>query len=213
MKAPEIKQSTHLKYTVTIQKLVIPRLGQFYLEALTPVLITEWVRGLTADGYAGWTVVNVLRLMRTLPRDAMAHHPAQIKHWPCERVRPPRTKQLVGDDRNMLSAEELALVLEKVRQMDPYWYAATVTTAFTGLRWGEVTALRWEDLDHEAGVIRVRRNNFRGTIDTTKTGREREVPLMPRVEAVLEEHRVWLESRRTVRDGGAKLQYQGYLAG
>jgi integrase len=33
---------------------------------------------------------------------------------------------------------------------------------FSGLRWGELSALRFDDVDYAEGVIRIRRGNVKG---------------------------------------------------
>jgi integrase len=47
----------------------------------------------------------------------------------------------------------------------------------TGLRQGELLALRWEDVDLTAGRLLVRRSVFEGIVGTPKNGKGREVPL------------------------------------
>ncbi|EHJ56193.1 hypothetical protein HMPREF9318_00798 [Streptococcus urinalis FB127-CNA-2] len=76
------------------------------------------------------------------------------------------------------------------------WYPVFITMLWTGLRVGEVTGLRWEDIDFESNTISVNhtlvyydtRTN-RGvtfTINTPKTkAGERTVPLLPRVKEAL----------------------------
>ncbi|HEY5977335.1 MAG TPA: site-specific integrase [Solirubrobacterales bacterium] len=64
-----------------------------------------------------------------------------------------------------------------------------LTAAMTGLRQGELIALRWKDVDWKASLIRVRRNFTRGRFGTPKTKRSsRAVPMPARVAAVLKEH-------------------------
>jgi integrase len=46
------------------------------------------------------------------------------------------------------------------------------------LRIGELLALRWQDIDLEAGVLRVRRTLYEGHFDEPKTS-NRTVPLGP----------------------------------
>src|SRR5580700_3741273 len=49
---------------------------------------------------------------------------------------------------------------------------------FTGLRIGELLALRWRDVDLETGVLRVTRSVYEGHFDEPKTARSRRsVPL------------------------------------
>ncbi|HIA00863.1 MAG TPA: site-specific integrase, partial [Myxococcales bacterium] len=63
------------------------------------------------------------------------------------------------------------------------------TALRTGLRRGELMALRWEDVDLKASKLFVRRNVWRGQITTPKNGRMREVPLSPEAVRVLRGHR------------------------
>jgi integrase len=47
----------------------------------------------------------------------------------------------------------------------------------TGLRQGELLALRWEDLDLKKGLLRVRQSVTRGHVSEPKSGKGRDVPL------------------------------------
>jgi integrase len=60
------------------------------------------------------------------------------------------------------------------------------------LRWGEASALTWEDIDAAAScnVLRVRRSHVRGDVrNTTKTDKRRIVPFPVELADVLSEHR------------------------
>jgi integrase len=59
----------------------------------------------------------------------------------------------------------------------------------TGLRLGELMALRWQDVDLVAGKLVVRQNVVRGFIGTPKSGRAREVPLGDEVLAAMKRQR------------------------
>jgi integrase len=60
-----------------------------------------------------------------------------------------------------------------------------LTAAFTGLRLGELLALRWDDVDFEADTIRVQRNYTAGREGTPKSGRDRAVPMVEEVAQAL----------------------------
>ena len=58
--------------------------------------------------------------------------------------------------------------------------------AYTGLRLGELTALRWEDIDFAAHAVTVRRALSAGVESSTKSGKIRRVPLADQAAAALE---------------------------
>ena len=64
-----------------------------------------------------------------------------------------------------------------------------LTAAMTGMRRGEVVAVRWQDIDWHARLIRVRRNFTRGQFGTPKSRRSsRAVPLAARLADELKAH-------------------------
>jgi integrase len=63
--------------------------------------------------------------------------------------------------------------------------AVFLTAAFTGLRKGELLALRWRDVDFPAATVRVRGSYALGQLTTPKSGKARAVPLAPEVATAL----------------------------
>jgi integrase len=72
---------------------------------------------------------------------------------------------------------------------DPGWSCMVIVAMKTGLRQGELLALRWEDIDLVAGLLRVRRSVTRGVVTVPKSGKGREVPLGDEVRAALKAER------------------------
>jgi integrase len=68
-------------------------------------------------------------------------------------------------------------------------HALFLTAAMTGIREGELVALRWRDVDWAASVIRVRRNYTRGRLGTPKSKRSsRALPMADRLGGELDRH-------------------------
>jgi integrase len=90
-------------------------------------------------------------------------------------------------DFRFLAVEELEALLRATA--DENDRALYLTAAMTGLRQGELVALRWRDVDWPASVIRVRRNYTRGAEGTPKSRRSsRAVPMADRMAGELERH-------------------------
>lgn len=109
---------------------------------------------------------------------------------PCKQVEKPRTPD-EGADIRFLDESELDALLRvlpdsPIGRTDHVLY---LTAAMTGLRQGELLALRWRDVDWQAGRLRVRRSFVRGEFGTPKSRRSsRSVPLADRVGAELDTH-------------------------
>jgi integrase len=63
--------------------------------------------------------------------------------------------------------------------------AIYLTAAFTGLRRGELLALRWRDVDLAGSLIRVRASYAAGASTSLKSGKVRSVPTAPDVTEAL----------------------------
>lgn len=69
------------------------------------------------------------------------------------------------------------------------WAAMITVGLTTGLRLGELLALRWEDVDLVRGRLLVRRAVARGVVGTPKSGKSREIPLSEKAHAALKRQR------------------------
>lgn len=86
-------------------------------------------------------------------------------------------------DYDFYSREEIdALVRTAASEQDAAVY---LTAAMTGLRRGELVALRWRDIDFPGQAIRVRANYSHGGLVTPKSGKVRSVPMVPEVAQAL----------------------------
>jgi integrase len=63
-----------------------------------------------------------------------------------------------------------------------------LTAAMTGLRQGELLALRWRDVDWSASRVRVAESYTRGAFDSPKSHRGRSVPMADHFAGELERH-------------------------
>lgn len=171
---PLLKPSVVAKYGNSLLLHIDPKLGDMHVDQLVPGDVQQYVSDRLAENAAGNTVLNELRLLRVLAKDSVAEGLAS-RNW-SDRVKAPAVRAYDEDRPNLLGPEQLRRLLAAV---PPQWLSLVALMAFTGLRWGEASALRWEDLDEEVGVIRVRRGNWKGTPTTPKTARSRRIVPVP----------------------------------
>lgn len=106
-----------------------------------------------------------------------------VKHNPMRDVRRPQTNE--HRDRVITGVETRKMLRqlghgETVRSMQQAVAAAFLMALGTGMRAGEICALRWVDVRRDFVVLQM-----------TKTGARREVPLGPMARAVIERMRDW----------------------
>ena len=175
-RASGLKPSVRAKYATSLDLHILPVLGDLYLDAIRPSDVTSY---LSARRAAGNTVLNELRLLRVIARDSVAEGLAPA-YW-CDRVKQPEVDVYTEDDPNLLRADQLR---DLVAALPRQWLALTMLMSLTGLRWGEASALRWEDIESfEVGgqtmwAARVRRGNWKGKVVEVKTKKSaRAIPL------------------------------------
>ena len=105
---------------------------------------------------------------------------------------------------DFLTFEEADRLLAHV---DPSWSAMVLTALRTGLRQGELAALRWQDLDLPGRKLRVKRSVWKGHISSPKSGRFREVPLSTKLAEVLQDHRHLRGELVFCRENGSMFKY------
>ena len=86
-------------------------------------------------------------------------------------------------DYDFYSREEIDALIESAESGQDA--AVYLTAAMTGLRRGELMALRWRDVDFKSHSIHVRTNYSFGQIVPPKSGKVRTVPMVPRVAEAL----------------------------
>jgi integrase len=157
-----------------VNRYLLPRLGESSaVEEVTTDAVNELSAELLSDGLAPKTVQNA----QTLLYGIMAR--AQRKGWtdanPCDHAEKVTVKR--SGDFNVLSVEQVYLVSDAA--LDELRASIIRVAAFTGLRMGELRALRWRNVDFVNRILHVRRNLACGNVeeDTPKSGVVRSVPL------------------------------------
>jgi integrase len=104
---------------------------------------------------------------------------------PVKKVKPLRVDR---PTETWLEREQACSFLDAVAQRDPEYSAFFLAALRTGMRQGELLALRWQDVHLDKGHILVRHSLFRGGMGPTKSNRVRRVPMAADLALVLTEH-------------------------
>jgi integrase len=172
-----------------------PRIGRLPVQSVQAVHLAAVLRELREEGLSSWTLRGTLSSAAAIFNHAVAR--GWISGSPTRRLakgeRPrPRNRRQV----RVLSAEETTRVIASAR---PSWRPLIAAASLTGARIAELLGLRWEDVDWEAGTLRIERQIGRhGEVARTKTANSvRTISLGAELRRVLRE----LQLSSGVRDG------------
>lgn len=183
---PHLKPRTRNGYRYDYDNHVLPALGSKRIAALTSADVERWVADLHASGLAPATVRNTFVALNKACRYAVRHR--YIGANPCAGTVLP--KVTAHDERfqalflTPAQVEALAAALDTDADGSPSPYGLIVrVAAYTGLRAGELAALRIKDINTFKREIRVERNVQRiageWVVGTPKSVRStRTVPLL-----------------------------------
>jgi integrase len=178
------KPSTLRDYRSRINSRLLPEFGDRRLEEITSRDIERWRAGIATAGgepLTGKSKNNLLVLLHGIFRRAVPVY--GLAYNPVATVEPLRVRS--SGDIEVFSPEEVwALARAAASEQDRAIY---LTAAFTGLRRGELLALRWRDVDFAGHTIRVRANWAARAPTTPKSGKVRSVPMAPDVARALAE--------------------------
>ncbi len=151
--------------------------------------VIDLIALLESKGLAPKTIRNVIGSLSAICNFARAPQRRWMSSNPCEGVELPAVPE---------TTEVRYLTLEQVDALiahlppSPFLRLDRVlflTAALTGLRKGELVALRWRDIDWQSQRIRVRRNYTRGAFGTPKSRRSaRAVPMADELAGALDRY-------------------------
>ncbi|MFD2093343.1 tyrosine-type recombinase/integrase [Blastococcus deserti] len=195
--------TTVASYRKNVRLHVVPHIGDVKLAALTGARLNALYRQLETSGRhdgAGGLGARTVRYIHTIIHSALAAaiDDSLIAVNPASKAKPPTAKQAKSPEMRTWDAGQLRTFLDWSERERPELYPAWLLLAMTGMRRGEALAVRWGDVDFEAGTLAVRRSavlvKAKGEgqqldVGPPKSGRSRVVDLDPRTLAALRAHR------------------------
>lgn len=185
-----LRASTKARDESYARSLILPTFGSMRLGGIDHDTVQAWVAGLVADGYAPSTVHRAHQILGKVLRSAVRGR--LIGHNPCDDTDLPTVER---DEQRFLTPSEVATLADA---MDDRYRPLVTFAAYSGLRAGEMFALRRSRLDLMRRTIDVVETmvEVRGhhTFGPPKTRAGRRVVPLPRsVADELEGHVAGLE--------------------
>jgi integrase len=180
------KPGVIIDYGGTLDRRVLPTFGGAKFARVQRGHLQRWVGDLQAAGLAGSTIRNALMPLRVLYRDAESLGFVGGPR-PLAGLRLPASD---GRRDRFESTEEAAGLIDALSTRDRARWA---TAFYAGLRRGEIAALRWQDVDLAAGLVRAERSSDYESptyVDPKSYAGRRVVPLVPALRDALAEHRL-----------------------
>jgi len=185
------------RYRQLAEQQIYPHLGGIVLLKLKPKMVEDWHGVLLKSGgkdgkpLSAQTVVHAHRVLhraleRCVENETLARNVASV-------INPPAVEK---EEIEILTDAEVATALQKLQGHELYTIASTGLA--TGMRRGELLAVRWTDCDLDSATMSVKRSleetkaGLRFKVPKSKRGKRtgmRTISLPPSAVAVLREHR------------------------
>lgn len=171
----DVKPSTLSDYRHMAKRLD-RTFGETPIERIDAEDIERWRAGLSCSNR---TSQKYLIVLNGIFKRAMKVY--RLPSNPMTLVERPRVRH--SSEIDVLSASEVRTLVRKTST--ELYKALILTAAFTGLRMGELLALRWGEVDFAAETIRVVRSFTIGGESSPKSGKPRSVPMVREVATAL----------------------------
>lgn len=191
------------------RNIIGPLLGTVPIDELSVRAIDQFISELIDTGRSPATVRRYCAVLRSALAQAVRWD--WIERSPMDRVSMPEVpiKQVHAP-----TAEQVQALITAAQAYSPQFGMFVLLAAVTGMRRGEIAALRWSDID--GSILHVHSSVYRAGRDhgvkSTKSGRERIVVLDPLILERLDTYRRYLDQQaRDFPTGPVKVTKNGYI--
>lgn len=185
-------EKTRAYYQGALDNHLYKAFGDIPLQELTSAQITAYFLSLQDSGLAHSTIIGIFVTLNQLLK--MAYCDDTIDRNPIDKVQRPRQRK---DEQKRaveaFTADELTEINKCLESEPLKWRAMIRLIEDTGIRRGEACGLKWDNIDFIRNAALIKDNicytKEKGIyVDTTKTGKEREVYFTPAVAALLKQY-------------------------
>jgi integrase len=172
-----IKDSTYEEYERSLKVHLYPLFESKPLVKVTREMVRQMIAVKKKAGLSRSTIRNILAPMRGMYNQAIEDGKAHIN--PAAMMGKHNKKDAGTSDKKIspLTREETQILLDKAEKDLAHYHPLFLCAARTGIREGELIALKGTDLDFTNRLIDVQRNISRGKVTLPKNGKTRKVDM------------------------------------
>jgi len=199
----EVSPRTRELYEYIVNRFLLPAFGNIPLAKLGPSQIHSACSALAVagrrDGKPGGLSPQTRRHVHRILSTSLARAVEQqlLPRNPCDALRR-RLPKVERQELSVLSVEQSARLLNAIKLRRVYW--PTLIALATGARRGEILALRWRNVDLDAGLVRIERS-----LEHTRDGLRFKAPKSGKGRAVVIPNHAIDELRRLRREQSEEL--------
>jgi integrase len=173
----EIKESTYQEYEGVLRNHVYPAFGSKPFVKINRTTIRELIAMKKKEDLTRSTIRNILAPIRGMYNQAIDD--GTVHFNPAARMgkRNKRSAEEPDKEMNPPTREEVQTMLKTAKEKVPVYYPLFLCAPRTGIREGELIALKGIDVDFRGRFIEVKRNYSRGKITLPKNGKTRRVDM------------------------------------
>lgn len=157
---PSAKERTFIRYEQLIRTHVAAKIGDKDVDALTPIVLQSFVTELLCSGNektGGGLSANTVNVIISVIRNSLrtARLIGITGEYTANGIKRPKRNERVIDCFTLAEQKKIESAVTTGKKQKMF---GVVLCLYTGLRVGELIALRWQDVDLEKGLITVSRS-------------------------------------------------------
>ncbi len=175
---PTAKSRTYARYKEIVDRHIVPKLGNYELNDLTPLLLQRFVTHLlhsgnlvTGNGLSPSAVNTIITVLQNSLKSAVVF--GQSNDYTADKIKRPKAKE---SEISCFSLTEQRKIEQEILHGKKDKLFGIVLCLYTGLRIGELLALTWNDLDFLKGTLSITKSCHYGKGPDGKFERRTELP-------------------------------------
>ena len=219
---PTSKTKTCICYSSIIGRQIIPKLGDYELDEITPLILQRFITELLTTGNSktgGGLASNSVNLIITIVQESLetAVTVGLTETYIGDKVKRPKTKERKVES---FSRTEQKLIEEAVLKHSKPRMLGVLLCLYTGLRIGELLALEWKDIDLKKRELSVNKSctdyvsmegKYIRVIELPKTDTSvRIIPIPKQLIQILRELKLNNKSKYVVGEGSKVISVRSY---